>query len=71
MPLVKVTVQVGSVVVQVRGLDMTVKDVRNLLRHAASIALAVDATPEEPERAPLGFSAPVLERLPDELSEPD
>lgn len=63
----KVTVQVGSVTVQAKGLDLTVRDVRRLLMQAASVAAALDTSPEEPERAPLGFAAPVLERLPDDL----
>jgi hypothetical protein len=64
----KVTVQVGEVAVRVTGLDMKPAQVRALLRLAALIdAGRQEAPAAEPERAPMGFAAPVLERLPDEL----
>lgn len=63
----KVTVQVGEVAVRVTGLDMKPAQVRALLRLAALIDAGRDDAPTEPERAPLGFAAPVLERMPDDL----
>lgn len=63
----KVTVQVGEVAVRVTGLDMKPAQVRALLRLAALIDAGRDDAPAEPERAPLGFAAPVLERMPDDL----
>lgn len=63
----KVTVQVGEVAVRVTGLDMKPAQVRALLRLAALIDAGRDDAPAEPERPPMGFSAPVLERLPDDL----
>jgi hypothetical protein len=58
---VKVTIAIGGVEVTTSGLDLDYAQVRSLMRHAASIALAlpkdepdVDVTPE---RHPLGFTA--------------
>jgi len=59
---VKVTIAIGGVEVTMSGVDMDVAQVRSLMRHAASIALALpkdEAEPEitvEPERHPLGFA---------------
>ena len=61
----KVTLAIGGVEVTVSGLDMDVTQVRSLMRHAASIALALPRDePDteitvEPERHPLGFTAHV------------
>ena len=62
----KVTVQVGSVTVQTKGLDLTRRDVHHLLKAAASIAVALgeQSAEPEPDRTPLGFSAHI-ERLPE------
>lgn len=61
-------VRVGEVEVAVSGVALTVKDVRALLRAAASIAVALTPEPPEPPEPNLiGFSAPILERLPDSL----
>lgn len=60
--------QVGSVGLKLNGILMTPRDVRRMLKLCAALAADVEETPEpEPERAPVGFSAPVLERLPDEM----
>ena len=59
-------VRVGDVEVRVEA-DLTHKEIRSLLRMAAGIALGLAEATGEPERAPIGFSAPVLERLPDDL----
>lgn len=65
----KASVRVGEVEVAVTGMDLSIKDVRQLLRAAASIAVAL--TPEPPEPGPaIGFAAPVLERLADDLASP-
>jgi len=59
----KVSLIVGGVEVTLSGVDMDVAQVRSLMRHAASIALALPRDePEteitlEPERHPLGFTA--------------
>jgi hypothetical protein len=59
----KVTIAIGGVEVTLSGVDMDVAQVRSLMRHAASIALALPRDePEteitlEPERHPLGFTA--------------
>jgi hypothetical protein len=61
----KLTLAIGGVEVTVSGLDMDIAQVRSLMRHAASIALALprdEPDPEitvEPERHPLGFTAHV------------
>ena len=61
----KVTIAIGGVEVTVSGVDMGVAQVRSLMRHAASIALALPRDePDteisvEPERHPLGFTAHV------------
>lgn len=57
----KVTIAIGGVEVTTSGLDLDYAKVRSLMRHAASIALALprDETEVtvEPERHPLGFTA--------------
>jgi len=59
---VKVSLIVGGVEVTLSGADLTVRQVRDLMRHAASIALALprdepdSEVTVEPERHPLGFS---------------
>jgi hypothetical protein len=61
----KLTLAIGGVEVTVSGLDMDIAQVRSLMRHAASIALALPRDePDteitvEPERHPLGFTAHV------------
>ncbi len=57
----KVTVVVGSVEIRLDGIDLTLNDVRKLLRNAASVSIAVAAEeplPEQPSAA-IGFSAHV------------
>lgn len=58
----RIRITVGEVELRLDGLELTTRDVRSLMRHAAGIALAVD-TPkdvtvdvEEP-RSSLGFTA--------------
>lgn len=57
----KVTIAIGGVEVTTSGLELDYAQVRSLMRHAASIALALPKDePEvtvEPERHPLGFTA--------------
>lgn len=49
--------------------DLSLKQIRSLLRTVACVAAAFE--PDDPEPPPpMGFAAPVLERLPDELAEP-
>ena len=56
----KVTIAIGGVEVTTSGLELDYAQVRSLMRHAASIALALPKDePEvtvEPERHPLGFT---------------
>lgn len=63
----KAQVRVGDVEVAVTGMKLTMKDLRGLMRAAASIAVALTPDPPEPS-PPIGFSAPVLERLPDDIA---
>jgi hypothetical protein len=58
----KVTVRVGEVSVTVEGIDYTRRQVRGLLGAVAGVAVML--TPDEPERAPVGFSV-VTERADD------
>jgi len=56
---VKVRVVVGSVEVRLDGLALTIRQVRTLLRDAASIAVALDeAAPNyiDPDRSGFGFT---------------
>lgn len=57
----KVAIKVGDVELQASGLDMDQRQIRQLLKAVASIAVAIaaetDTEPEEPERPPMGFSA--------------
>jgi hypothetical protein len=64
----KVTVTVGDIVIKTQGVEINVRQVKELTRLAASIALALPApAPErepEPSQTPIGFSAHV-ERAPE------
>jgi hypothetical protein len=58
---VKVTVSVGDIVIKTQGVEVTVRQIKDLTRLAASIALALP-TPtieitQEPQSAPIGFTA--------------
>lgn len=57
----KVTVTVGDVEIKTAGVDMTVRQVKDLTRLAASIALALPGSPQEsdPTPAPIGFTAQI------------
>jgi hypothetical protein len=60
----KVSIAVGSVEVTLSGLDIDVAQVRSLMRHAASIALALprdepDVTVDMDKSQPIGFTAHV------------
>lgn len=64
----KVTVTVGDIVIKTQGVEINVRQVKELTRLAASIALALPApapelTQEQPQ-ATIGFSAHV-ERAPE------
>ena len=57
----KVTVTVGEVCIKSKGVEVTVRQIKELTRLAASIALALP-TPTievqtEPQSAPMGFTA--------------
>lgn len=66
----KVTVTVGDVEIKTTGVDMTVRQVKDLTSLAASIALALPGSPPEPEPAPapIGFTAQ-LERNTESLTD--
>ncbi len=57
----KVTVTIGEIVIKTQGVEITVRQVKELTRLAASIALALPAPTielaQEPTSAPLGFTA--------------
>ena len=57
----KVTVTIGDIVIKTQGVEVTVRQIKELTRLAASIALAlptpsIEMTPEQPT-APMGFTA--------------
>jgi hypothetical protein len=58
---VKVTVTVGDIVIKTQGVEVTVRQIKELTRLAASIALALPTPPiemtPEPQSAPMGFTA--------------
>ena len=64
----KVTVTVADIVLKTQGVEINVRQVKELTRLAASIALALPAPAPEPTQeqtqAPIGFSAHV-ERAPE------
>ena len=64
----KVTVTVGDMVIKTQSVEINVRQVKELTRLAASIALALPAPAPEPTQeqtqAPIGFSAHV-ERAPE------
>ena len=69
----KIKIVVGSVEIHSNGLDLNHRELRALLKYAASIALAVDeAAPEpvEPPRRQFGFALGADMELA-ELVEPD
>ena len=57
----KVTVTIGDIVIKTQGVEVTVRQVKELTRLAASIALALPAPTieltQEPQSAPMGFTA--------------
>jgi hypothetical protein len=71
---VKVRITVGEVDIRLDDLDVTLRQVRGLIKYAvgAATALAITGSDnDEPEqRAPIGFSAQV-ERLPEEIPQED
>jgi hypothetical protein len=56
---VKIRITIGDVDMRADGLDLTVAQLRNLTRLAASIALALPGSPPEIDSnpAPIGFTA--------------
>jgi len=67
---VDVKVSVGDVVVKVTDAQLTNRQVLHLLRQAASIAVALNASDGESERPVFGFSAQ-MELDPERNVEPD
>lgn len=58
----RVRITVGEVEVRLDGLELTTREIRALMRHAAGIALAVDTSKDvtidvEEPRSSLGFTA--------------
>lgn len=69
----KVKITVGSVELELDGMELTRRQVKDLLNVCGSIALAVEetASDEEPEaKQPIGFSASI-ELDPERNFEPD
>jgi hypothetical protein len=69
---VKVRIAVGEVELRTDGLDLSARQVRDLLNRAAIIAAAMNiaAQPDDEPKTPIGFSAHV-ERLPEEIPAED
>ena len=55
----KFTVTIGEIVIKSEGLDLTARQLRDMIRLTASIALALPTPTPEPEQAaaPIGFTA--------------
>lgn len=69
----KIKITVGSVELELEGIDLERRHIRQLLSACGSIALAVDQTESEEEaeaKHPIGFSAQV-ELDPERNYEPD
>ena len=66
----KVSIQVGQVIVQASGVDLSARQIKALLISCASIAVGMTGEPEqeEAERTPIGFSV-ITERA--DPAEPD
>ena len=66
-----VRVSVGEVEVRLEGVDVSVAQVRGLMRLAAVLSVASQGGAEESEgRSPVGFAAH-LERMPEEIPRED
>ena len=70
--MARVKVIVGEVRVELQGVDMSVSQVRSLVRLVAEVhqAVQVEVEREDEPKNPVGFSAH-LERLPEEIVEED
>lgn len=69
----KVRVQVGEVEVELSGVSVSVRQVRELMRLAASLSAfsqSVGSGSDEEQRPVIGFGAS-LERLPEEIPQED
>ena len=55
----KFTFTVGEVIIKSEGLDLTARQLRDMIRLTASIALALPNPPTDPDQAPapIGFTA--------------
>ena len=61
----RVRITVGDLELRTDGLDLNKRDIRAFMRQMVAYAAALQAnSPDEPERAPLGFAAHI-ERAPD------
>lgn len=58
----RLRIQVGSVMIDWSGADVTARQVKDLIDLCAEKAADVPAEPTEPERPPIGFAAPVLDK---------
>jgi hypothetical protein len=69
----KIRITVGGVELRCDGLEMTKRELTNLLQSVASVALAVapDPEPEPDPKTPIGFSAHIerAEPVEDDYSE--
>ena len=67
----KVRIAVGDVDIRLEGLELTKRQVKDLLTSAASIALALTGNEPEESRPPIGFSAHIerADPIEEDLSE--
>ncbi len=68
----RIKVTVGEVKIELQDVDVSVSQVRGLVRLAAGVhqAVQVEVDREEEPKNPVGFSA-YLERLPEEIAQED
>lgn len=66
----RVSVSVGDVSVSLSGVDVSVRQVRELMRLAAGLNLVGSDSGDEEQRPVIGFAAS-LERLPEEIPQED
>lgn len=62
----RIRITVGDIELRAEGLDLDKRDVKAFMRQMVAYAAALQSTasPEEPEKQPLGFAAHI-ERAPD------
>lgn len=69
----KIRIEVGDIIVRLEDVELTHRQVRNLIRYAVAAAATLPAAQQtEPDegKQPMGFSAS-MERLPEEIPKED